>query len=121
METSGLPDPLRTRMAQLDAMPALETARSFLSGVVADAGSLDEVRSDLASLAQSNTRSHQRYLQALETVLSEDQPSGTLLQLVEGYGNWSLDHDPTDAGAAVFLADLVTMLRSVIDEAEQNR
>ena len=101
-------------------MPALETARSFLSGVVADAGSLDEVRTDLVRLAQTNTGSHQRYLRALETVLAEEQPSGTLLQLVEGYGNWSLDHDPTDAGAAAFLAELVTMLRSVIAEAEQS-
>jgi hypothetical protein len=39
--------------------------------------------------------------------------------LVEGYGNWSLDHDPTDSGAAVFLAGLVRMLQEVIDEAEQ--
>jgi hypothetical protein len=119
MESSGLPEPLRTRMAQLDAMPALETARNFLSGVVSDAESLEEVRADLVRLARSNTRSHHRYLGALEAVLSEEQPPGTLLQLVEGYGNWSLDHDPTDRGAAAFLGDLVRMLRSVIDEAER--
>jgi hypothetical protein len=108
-------------MAELDAMPALETVRDFLSGVVSDAESLDEVRADLAQLAQTSTRSHRRYLAALESVLSERQPPGTLLQLVEGYGNWSLDHDPTDSGAAVFLADLVLMLRVIIDEAEQPR
>jgi hypothetical protein len=56
---------------------------------------------------------------ALEAVLAEPQPPGTLLQLVAGYGNRSLDHDPTDSGATVFLAGLVTMLRSIIDEAEQ--
>lgn len=106
-------------MAQLAAQPALDTARDFLGGFVSDAGSLEEVRSDLAQLAQTNTRAHRRYLTALETVLAEPQPPGTLLQLVAGYGNWSLDHDPTDSGAAVFLADLVTMLRSIIDEAEQ--
>jgi hypothetical protein len=118
METSGLPEPLRARMAQLDAMPPLETAREFLSGFVSDAGSLEEVRAALALLARSNTRAHQRYLGALETVLSEQHPPGTLLQLVEGHGNWSLDHDPTDSGAAVFLTDLVRMLREVINEAE---
>ena len=121
METSGLPEPLRARMAQLDAMPALETARDFLSGIVSDAGSLEEVRADLTQLARSNTRSHHRYLDALEIVLSEQHPPGTLLQLVEGYGNWSLDHDPTDSGAAAFLADLIRMLRAVIGEAEQRR
>jgi len=119
METSGLPEPLRARMAQLDAMPALETARDFLSGVVSDAGSLEEVHADLARSARSNTRSHRRYLGALEAVLSERQSPGTLMQLVEGYGNWSLDHDPTDSGAAAFLAELVRMLRTVIDEVEQ--
>jgi hypothetical protein len=105
-------------MAHFDAMPALETARDFLSGVVSDAGSLEEVRADLTQLAQSNTRSHRRYLGALEAVLAEEQPAGTLLHLVEGYGNWSLDHNPTDAGAAEFLAELVRMLRVIIDEAE---
>ncbi|PRY20562.1 hypothetical protein [Pseudosporangium ferrugineum] len=119
MDTSGLPEPLRARMAQVDAMPALETARDFLSGFLSDAGSLPEVRAELTELAQSNTRAHHRYLRALETLLSEPQPPGTLLQLVEGYGNWSLDHDPTDAGAAAFLADLVSMLREVVKQAER--
>jgi hypothetical protein len=119
METSGLPEPLRTRMAQLDARPALETARDFLSGIVSDAGSLDEVRADLARSARTNTRAHRRYLSALEAVLAEPQPPGTLTELVEGYGNWSLDHDPTDAGATAFLAQLVQMLRAVIAEAGQ--
>jgi hypothetical protein len=121
METSSLPEPVRARMAELDARPALETVRDFLSAVVSDAGSFDEMRADLAQLAQSNTRSHRRYLGALEAVLSEPQPPGTLLHLVEGYGNWSLDHDPTDSGAAAFLADLVQMLRAVIGEAEKGR
>jgi hypothetical protein len=121
MDSTDLPEPLRARMAQLAARPALETARDFLSGVVGDAGSLEEVREDLAQLAQMSTRSHERYLGALETVLSEEQPPGTLLELVEGYGNWSLDHDPTDSGAAAFLNGLVQMLREVIDEAEQRR
>ena len=120
METFGLPEPLRARMAQLDAMPPLETAREFLGGPVGDAGSLEELRAELAQLAQSNTRSHQRYLTALEAVLSEQQPPGTLLQLVEGYGNWSLDHDPTDSGAAAFLAGLIQMLQEIIAEAEHS-
>ena len=80
---------------------------------------LEELRADLAQLAQSNTRSHHRYLTALEAVLAEPQPPGTLLQLVEGYGNWSLDHDPTDSGAAAFLAGLIRMLREIIAETER--
>jgi hypothetical protein len=121
MDPSGLPEPLRTRMAQLDAMPALETAQIFLGTVVGDASSLDALRADLTNLAQSNTHSHHRYLHALETILSEPQPPGTLLQLVEGYGNWSLDHDPTDAGAAAFLGELIQMLREIINDTEQRR
>lgn len=121
METSSLPEPLRTRLQRLDATPALETARGFLGTVVGDAGSLDELRADLTRLAQTDTRSHHRYLDALETVLAEPQPPGTLRQLVEGYGNWSLDDDPTDAAATAFLTGLTRMLRTVIAEAEHPR
>jgi hypothetical protein len=119
MNSPDLPEQLRARMAELAAMPALETARGFLGGVVGDAESLGEVRADLAQVAQISTRAHHRYLAALETVLSEEQPPGTLLELVAGYGGWSLDHDPTDSGAAVFLTGLVEMLRDVIDEADK--
>lgn len=113
MEVSDLPEPLRRRMAEVDAQPALETVRSLLGGFVSDAESLDDLRTNLERIALTSTRAHRRYLTAIETVLAEQHPPRTLLELVEGYGNWPLD-DPTDAGAAAFLRQVAEVLRSVL-------
>ena len=119
MDLSDLPEPMRRRIAELDARPALETARDFLGGFLADADGLEEVRQDLQRVAITSTRAHRRYLDALEVLLSEPQPAGTLLHLVEGDGNWALDDNPTDEGAAVVLRELQQMLRAVIDGVER--
>jgi hypothetical protein len=121
METSGLPEPLRARMAELDGMSPLETVRRFLGGYVADAESLDEIRADLEQLAQTSTGSIRRNAAAIETLLAEPpSPPGTLARLVGSEGNWVLE-DPSDAGAAAFLRDLARLLRTAIDEAESQR
>lgn len=118
METSGLPEPLRARMAELDAMSSLEIVREFLRGNVADAESLGEIRRDLQQLAQITTRAIHRDLAALEAVLAEPPAApGTLARLVGWDANWVLE-DPSDAGAARFLRELAEMLREVIAEAE---
>ena len=118
METSGLPEPLRARMAELDALSPLETVRSLLRGNVADADSLDEIRADLQQLAQVTTRSIHRDLAALEALLAEPPSSpGTLARLVGWDGNWVLN-DPSDAGAAQFLRELAQLLRAVLDDAK---
>jgi hypothetical protein len=118
METSDLPEPLRARMAQLDAMSPLESIREFLGGYVADAESLDEIRTDLRRLARSTTRSVYRYSAAFQAFLANPPAEpGTLARLVAWEGNWVLD-DPTDAGAAAFLRSLADLLRGVIDETE---
>jgi hypothetical protein len=114
---SDLPDALRARMDELDARPALETVRDFLGAEVADAESLDEIRADQRQLAQVSTRAIRRDLAALEAVLADPPSSpGTLARLVGWEANWVLD-DPSDAGAARFLAELAQLLREVIDEA----
>ena len=104
-------------MAELDARTPLETVRSFLSGDVADADGLDELRADLQQTAQVTTRGIRRDLAAIEALLADPPAPGTLAQFVGMYGNWVLD-DPSDAGAAQFLRELAQMLREVIDEAE---
>ena len=117
MDTSGLPEAMRARIAERTALPPIEKVRALLHGYVSDAEAFDEIRQELQSTARTNTFFLSQYLAALETVLSEPQPPGTLLRLVEGDGNWGIDHDQTDAGAAVFLGEIAQMLRDVITAA----
>lgn len=116
MDTSGLPEPLRARMAELDARSPEETVREFVGAYLADADSLDEVRADLLRLARSNTRSLHRNLAGLDAYLAAQHPEGALARLVAWDGNWVLD-DPSDAGAAAFLRELAAMLRAVLAAA----
>lgn len=60
-------------------------------------------------------------LEALESILAEPQPEGTLRWLVEVDCNWGIDDDPTDRGAAVVLRQIADILRDAIEEAEAAR
>ena len=114
---SELPEPLRARMREQNAAPAIDVVRDFLGFKVADAESLDEIRADLRQTAQVSTRKLRRELAALDAVLADPPPvPGALARMVAWEGNWVLD-DPSDAGAARFLGDLAQMLREVLDEA----
>jgi hypothetical protein len=117
MDMSGLPESLQARIAERSAQPPIEKVRSLLHGFVEDAESFDEIRGFLRRAARANTFYLDQYLMALESILAEPQPPGTLLRLVEGDANWGIDHDQTDVGAAAFLRDLAGLLHEVIDEA----
>jgi hypothetical protein len=116
MDVSGLPESLRARIAERTALAPIEKVRKFLHGYVMDAESFEEIRGELLLTARQSTLFLRQYLVALETILAEPQPTGTLLYLVESDANWGIDHDQTDTGAAVFLAELTEMLRSVLAE-----
>ncbi|MEV4344007.1 hypothetical protein AB0J83_05970 [Actinoplanes sp. NPDC049596] len=113
MDTSGLPESLRARIAERSALSPIDKVRALLHGYVHDANSFDEIRDELEDTAETNTLFLEQYLAALETILAEPQPEGTLLRLVAGDGNRGLD-DPTDASAAVYLRRLHETLQSVI-------
>jgi len=117
MDISGLPESMRARIEARNALSPLDRVREFLGSHVLDADGLDEVRADLVRTAHFNTLRHHGDLAALEAVIAEPHPPGTLARLVGWEANWVLD-DPSDAGAAQFLRDLARMLRDVIDEAE---
>ncbi|MCM4080434.1 hypothetical protein [Paractinoplanes hotanensis] len=117
MDTSGLPEPVRRRIAQRSALPPIEKVRALLHSYVADAEDLAEIRAELRRTASTNAFFLRQYLEALEAVLAEPQPPGTLLRLVEDDANWGIDHDQTDAGAAVFLGGVAATLRSVLADA----
>jgi hypothetical protein len=51
----------------------------------------------------------------IESVLADPPSDGTLARLVGWDGNWVLD-DPSDAGAALFLRELASLLRAVLDQ-----
>ena len=117
MDMSRLPESMRARVEARNALPPLDRVREFLGSFVLDADNLDEVRADLRRTAHFNTMRHHGDLAALEALLHEEHPPGTLARLVGWEANWVLD-DPSDAGAAQFLRELAQMLREVIDEAE---
>lgn len=117
MNTSPIPEPLRARMAELEARSDVEKVRSLLNGYVQDTESIEEIRQELALTAQYNTHFLRQELEAVESLLTADLPSGTLFRLVAVNGGWDLDHEPTDAGAAAFLRELAGWVREAIDAA----
>ncbi|WP_249997455.1 hypothetical protein [Actinoplanes sp. M2I2] len=121
MDTSRLPEPLRARIAEREARPAMEKARSLLRSYVVDTDGTDEIREQLLATARYNTYYLRQEVAALEEILTADLPQGTLFLLVSVDGGWPLDHDPTDDGATVFLGELAGWVHAAIDQAEQER
>lgn len=93
-----------------------DIARRFLERRVADAG-LDELeRAVRAAVAVSNANDlddYRRAVIALESTLDRELPEWSLLSMVEGAANTSLD-DGTDASARAWLEDLVAALRTCL-------
>jgi hypothetical protein len=116
MDASQVPESLRARMAEKEARPPLEKVRSLLRSHVADSDGWGEVRDELEMTSQHSTRPLRQGLDAIDAVLAEELPPGTLLRMVAGDAGWPLDGDPTDAGAAAFLRELAGQIRSVLDE-----
>jgi hypothetical protein len=115
MESPGLPKPLRARIAEQGARPTTDELRHLLHVYVADCDGVEEVRAEMRRAARVDAASLRQDLVTVEAVLAQEHTPGTLLRLVEGDGNWGLDDNPTDAGAATFLRELARMLRSVLD------
>jgi hypothetical protein len=107
-----VPDELRAR-ANEPPPPALEQVRSFLRSSIADADGLAEVRADLVSLAKINPETVRRRAAAIEAVLADRLPPGTLATLVAVDGNWVLGDETSDAAAAAWLNDLAVLVRGV--------
>jgi hypothetical protein len=109
-------------MQEQNAEPAIDVVRDFLGFKVADAESMDEIRADVRRTAQVSTRKLRRELAALEAVLADPPPvPGALARMVAWEGNWVLD-DPSDAGAARFLASwLRSCARSSTRRADGGR
>lgn len=117
MDASSIPEPLRARMAEMDARSPAEWVGWLLRAHVADTDGDDEIRDELGMTARHSTRSLHRALAAVDVLLTEAQPPNTLLYLVVDDGSRSLD-DPTDRGAAEFLRQLAGWTRTAIDDAE---
>lgn len=91
-----------------------DITRRFLERRLADAG-LDEleqaVRAAVAVSNASDLDDYRRAVIALESTLDRELPEWSLLSMVEGAANTSLD-DGTDASARAWLEDLVAALRT---------
>ncbi|GIF42175.1 hypothetical protein [Actinoplanes xinjiangensis] len=119
MNFSELPEPLRSRATELTARSPIEQARALIHGHVEDACDFDEIRQSVRAVAGRSNFILRQELVALESVLAEPQPSGTLLRLAAWDANWNMDDDPTDEGAARFLHEVARTVREAIEEAEQ--
>ncbi|ALG10332.1 hypothetical protein [Kibdelosporangium phytohabitans] len=113
-----VPEILRARASQ-PAPPALEQVRSFLRGYIADSDGLDEVRTELTRMAEINRETVRRKAVAIETLLADPPPPGTLAPMVAVDGNWVLDDETSDAAAAAWLADLASLIREVLDSTDR--
>jgi len=120
MDKAALPEPLRARMAELDARSPMRTVQDFVGRYLPDADGIDEVRAELRYAAQFNVALLRQDLGALEAVLADRPAPGVLARLVGWEGNWVLD-DPSDEGAARFLGELAQLVRAVVEQAEQGR
>lgn len=109
-----VPDRLRAR-ANEPLPPALEQVRSLLRSYIADSDGLDEVRTELASMAQVNQETVRRKAAAIEALLADPPPPGTLATLVAIDGNCVLDDETSDAAAASWLNDLAILIRRVLE------
>lgn len=116
MDAPQIPESLRTRMAEKEARPPLEKVRSLLRSHVADTDGWGEIRGELEMTSQHSTRPLRQGIEAIDAILTQELPPGTLLRMVAGDASWPLDDDPTDAGAAAFLRELAALIRSVLDE-----
>jgi hypothetical protein len=110
-----VPDKLRAQANQ-PPPPALDQVRSFLRGYIADSDSLDEVRTELVRMAEINRETVRRKAIAIETLLADPPPPGTLATMVAIDGNWVLDDETSDTAAASWLADLASLIRGVLDQ-----
>src|SRR5512138_3453926 len=114
---SSLREQFLRRIREMAAEPPLNTVRGFLGAQFSDADGFDEARRSLEVLAQTNIRSHQQDLWALEQVIAHPPVEpGALARLVAWDANWVLD-DESDAGALQFLREVAQMLREVIEAA----
>ncbi|MEE6260109.1 hypothetical protein [Plantactinospora sonchi] len=121
MDLSRLPESARRRAEQLNARTPLEVVTDLAAGYLADADGFDEVIDDIRSAAAYNVRNVRGQIAAIEQVLAEPQPPNALAHIVIWRGNWPLDDDPTDAGAAAFLAELADHMRAAVAEVEAAR
>ena len=117
MDPSQTRDMLMARMAEQDARSPLEKVRELLDSHVVDTDGWDEIHDELRMTARHSTRLLRQGLEAIDAVVGAELPPGTLLRMVAGEAGKSLDHDPTDAGAAAFLLELARVIRSVLDES----
>ncbi|MEO3748834.1 hypothetical protein [Plantactinospora sp. B5E13] len=120
MDLSRLPESARRHAEKRLARTPLEVVTDLVAGYLADADGFDEVIDDIRGAAAYNVRNVQRQIAAIEQVLAEPQPPNALAHIVAWRGNWVLD-DPSDVGAAAFLAELADHMRAVVAEVEAAR
>ncbi len=109
-----VPDKLRAWMNR-PPPPPLEQVREFLATTVADSLGFDDLRADLARTAQVNRATVLRDADAIDAMLADPPPPGTLSMMVAHDGNWVLDDPTSDEAAIAWFRELSALIRSVAE------
>jgi hypothetical protein len=120
MDLSRLPESARRHAAAREGRDPLQVVTDLCAAYLADADGFDEVIDHIRGRAAYNTRSLRTEIAAIELLLGEPQGPNILAWIVGWYGNWVLE-DPSDAGAAAFLAQLADHMRAAVAEVEASR
>ncbi|MDR7322277.1 MULTISPECIES: hypothetical protein [Catenuloplanes] len=114
MEREGLrarlAERLRAWREEIMTKPDREAVRDFMSEFVHDWGGEDEFRAELRRAMRPDPWRMGYVLRSFEAFMADPPRDGTLAWLVEGYGNWGVDHG-TDEKYLEILDRLLRILR----------
>ena len=107
-------------LARLNAPPPLplEGVADFLRSAVCNAIGEDEIEDSLRRRAAHNPRLLAHWAGAIEALLVDPPPPGTLARMVAVDGNLGLP-DETDAGAIPWLRDMAERIKRIRTEAAE--
>jgi hypothetical protein len=112
MDSDEIRNVLRERLAAPPPAP-LETLTKLLRTYWSDADGVDEVKAQLARMAQVNSRSLEIGLAAIGELLQTPPEGDLLVQLIELEGNQVLPQ-PTPDGAIRWLQDFAQLLHGAL-------
>ena len=114
---------LLARLRELESMPPLEAAKQFLGTYFYDAVSMEESYSDIREIALMSTRSANRGIKGIESLLNQELDEGVLFYLVEWEANLVLQdpYERSDAGARAWLEDVVRQTKQILADVESSK
>lgn len=82
------------RRLEIMTKPDRDAVRDFMSEFVYDWGGEDELRTNLRHAMHVNLWRMGHVLRSFKTFMADPPRDGTMMWLVEHYGNWSVEYGP---------------------------